>query len=205
MGFNAVDILKFLEDKNLLDNKPLYWWPNAGTFEVVIGAVLTQNTTWKNVEKSLLNLKDFLHLEKFLILKEDEIKQKIKPSGFYNQKSKRLYNLARDIKKDFEDFDTFAKKVTREWLLSKKGIGEESADSILCYGCFRDEMVIDAYTKRLLKKFDIEFKKYSQYKSFLQDGIKDSDILKSNYKNDLNLCFARFHGMIVEYNKRNKI
>ena len=86
--------------------------------------------------------------------------------------------------------------MTREWLLLQKGIGKESADAILCYACFREEMVVDSYTKRLLKTFDIEFGEYDEYKSFLEDGI-----VKNLKDSDLNLIFSRFHGMIVEYNK----
>ena len=189
-------IYSFLEEQNLLKDSPKYWWPNGGTFEVVIGAVLTQNTTWKNVEKSLYNLKGFLELESFLSLSEEQLKKKIISSGFYNQKAPRLLTLSKNIDADFQDFRTFQKEVTREWLLSQKGIGPESADAILCYACFRPEMVVDTYTKRLLKKFDIEFKKYEEYKSFLEEGIQ------TYFKEDaLNLIYMRFHGMIVQYNK----
>jgi len=189
-------IYSFLEEQNLLKNSPKYWWPNGGTFEVVIGAILTQNTTWENVEKSLENLKGFLELENFLSLSEAQLKEKIKPSGFYNQKAPRLLALSQNIQTNFQDFQTFQKEVTRKWLLTQKGIGEESADAILCYACFRPEMVVDTYTKRLLKKFGIEFQKYGEYKSFLEEG------LKIHYKkDDLNLIYMKYHGMIVEYNK----
>ena len=194
---NSFDIYRFLKDKNLLLDLPEYWWPNIGTFEVLVGAILTQNTSWKNVEKSLENLDDFIEFETFLTLDESTLKKMIKPSGFYNQKAPRLLQLSFNIKKDFNDFKNFQANVTREWLLMQKGIGEESADSILCYACFRDEMVVDAYTKRFLKTFDIEFNKYDEYKDFLEKGIRgDFD------ENSLNLIFARFHGMIVEYNKK---
>jgi len=189
-------IYHFLEEQNLLKNSPKYWWPNGGTFEVVIGAILTQNTTWKNVEKSLKNLKGFLELESFLSLSEEQLKEKIRPSGFYNQKAPRLLRLSKNMQADFKDFQTFQKEVSREWLLSQKGIGEESADAILCYACFYPTMVVDTYTKRLLKKFGIEFQKYGDYKSFLEEG------LKIHYKkDDLNIIYMKFHGMIVEYNK----
>jgi len=193
---NSFDIYKYLEDKNLLLNSPEYWWPNVGTFEVLIGTILTQNTSWKNVEKALENLDGFLTLESFLTLEEATLKDMIKPSGFYNQKAPRLLQLAFNIKKDFNEFKNFQANVTREWLLMQKGIGDESADSILCYACFKDVMVVDTYTKRLLKSFNIEFDKYSKYQEYLEKS------LRSNLKDgDLNLIFARFHGMIVEYNK----
>ena len=193
---NSFEIYQFLEKKNLLKNSPKYWWPNIGTFEVVIASVLTQNTSWKNVEKSLKNLENFLDLDSFLTLDEETLKGMIRASGFYNQKAPRLLGIANNIKNKFTDFKAFQNQVDRKWLLSQKGIGKESADAILCYSCFRDEMVVDTYTKRFLKTFDIEFNTYDEYKGFLEAGIQ------TNMKTDnLNFIFARFHGMIVEYNK----
>jgi len=197
---NSFEVYHFLEKKNLLENSTKYWWPNAGTFEVVIGSILTQNTSWHNVLKSLKNLDGFLELEDFLTLDENTLREMIKPSGFNNQKAARLLQISKNIKDEFGDYKTFQKYVTREWLLLQKGIGKESADAILCYSCFRDVMVVDSYTKRLLKSFDIEFNTYDNYQDFLEDAIRDNfnDI-------DINLIFARFHGMIVEYNKKNKL
>jgi len=194
---SALEIYNFLNEKDLLRDSPKYWWPNAGTFEVVVGAILTQNTTWKNVEKSLGNLKGFLTLEAFCSLGEEELKNAIRPSGFYNQKAPRLLALAKNIHDEFGNFHSFEEQVTREWLLMQKGIADESADAILCYACYRDEMVVDSYTKRLLKLFGIEFKRYREYKAFLEGGLKE--VFRDK---ELNLVYARFHGMIVEYNKR---
>ena len=194
---NSLDIYNFLKGKNLLRDSSDYWWPNTGTFEVIIGTILTQNTTWKNVEKSLKNLDSFLELESFLTLDEARLKKMIKPSGFYNQKAPRLLQLSLNIKNDFYDFKTFQSKVSREWLLKQTGIGKESADAILCYACFKKEMVVDSYTKRFLKTFDIEFADYDEYKEYLEYG------LKYNFdEKELNLIYARYHGMIVEYNKK---
>ena len=200
MYTTSLEIYDYLCKENLLQNSPKYWWPNAGTFEVVVGAILTQNTTWKNVEKSLKNLEGFLDLDSFISLHGETLKDKIRPSGFYNQKAPRLLTLAQNIKERFGDFTSFQKEVTREWLLLQHGIGQESADAILCYACLRDEMVVDAYTKRLLKSFHIEFKSYKAYKEFLQEGFKEAFTCK-----ELPLIYARYHGMIVEYNKRKKL
>ena len=196
MKKSSLDIYEFLKSQNLLENSPPLWWPNAGTFEVVISAILTQNTTWKNVEKSLQNLEGYLELESFLTLDIENLKERIRPSGFYNQKAPRLLSLANNIKDKFKSFEKFQTEVTREWLLLQKGVGEESADAILCYACLRDEMVVDSYTKRLLKSFDIEFKKYSQYKFFLEESLR-----KSFNQKELSKILALYHGMIVEYNK----
>ena len=166
-------------------------------FEIVVGAILTQNTTWKNVEKSLRNLDGYLTLETFTTLGEEQLKMLIRPSGFYNQKAPRLLQLTHNIFHEFQTFECFQKNVTRSWLLAQKGIGQESADAILCYGCFREEMVVDTYTKRLLKnEFAIEFPSYEHYKEFLEDGIG------KHHPNNKKFIFTQFHGMIVEYSKQ---
>ncbi|MEO1937111.1 MAG: 3-methyladenine DNA glycosylase [Sulfurimonas sp.] len=199
MQKSAFEIYRYLEKENLLANSPKYWWPNAGTFEVLVGAILTQNTTWTNVEKSLKNLEGFLTLERFLMLREDELKERIRPSGFYNQKAPRLLQLAHNVKIEFQSFEIFQQNVSRKWLLAQKGIGEESADAILCYGCFRAEMVIDSYTKRLFKEFGVVFKKYGEYKAFVEQGLREHFS-----QDELFEVFAAFHGMIVEYNKQKR-
>ena len=200
MEKSSLEIYDFLQQHNLLKDSPKFWWPNAGEFEVVVGAILTQNTTWKNVEKSLENLTLFLDLNTFASLDIQTLKEKIRPSGFYNQKAPRLLQLAQNIQNEFGDFESFQKQVTRAWLLAQKGIGEESADAILCYACYRNEIVVDSYTKRLLKSFNIEFRNYMQYKKFLEYGFKEAFTCK-----ELNLIYARYHGMIVEYNKMYKL
>jgi endonuclease-3 related protein len=198
----VLEIFSFLDENIKLELKDKYWWPNSGSFEVVIGAILTQNTTWSNVEKSLNNLEGYLDLDRFITLSQESLKEMIKPSGFYNQKAPRVLQLAKNIKNEFGDFKTFQKEVSRKWLLNQKGIGLESADAILCYGCYREILVIDTYTKRLLKKFGLEFKKYDEYRVFLEETIKENwDILKEAYRNDLHLCYALFHGKIVDFNK----
>ncbi len=189
-------LYQILQQHNLLTHRPEWWWPNAGTFEVVIGAVLTQNTTWKNVKKSLAHLQGHTTLETFLKLDEASLKERIRPSGFYNQKAPRLRAIAKNIKSEFGTFETFQKEVSRSWLLKQKGIGEETADSILNYSCFRAEMVIDTYTKRLLATYGIILKNYGAYKAYLQEGLQPH-----YHQEELALHYARFHGMIVEYNK----
>ena len=205
---NSYELLIELRSKELLKDSPKYWWPNAGSFEVVVGALLTQNTKWENVQKAL----DKWKMEKGEWRVEDiantdaiYLAQFIKSVGFYNQKAKRLINLSKNILKDFGDFEGFRENVDREWLLSQKGIGFESADSILCYGCFREIMVVDSYTKRLLKKAGYEFESYDELREWCERGVRENwDKLEKFYENDLNLCFARFHGKIVEFMKGKK-
>ena len=199
---NSYELLEELRKKELLKDKPKHWWPNYATFEVVLGAVLTQNTKWENVEKALKNLKGYT-LEDIASFAPEYLATLIKPAGFYNQKSKRLIALSRAILRDFGDFESFRESVDREWLLNQKGIGFESADSILCYACGRDTMVVDAYTKRLLKKKGYEFESYDEMKECCERGVHENwDKLKDIYEDDLNLCFSRFHGKIVEFMKK---
>ena len=127
----------------------------------------------------------------------------IKSAGFYNQKAKRLIMLSRNILRDFGDFENFKENVDREWLLAQKGVGFETADSILCYACGREIMVVDSYTKRLLKRAGYEFESYDEMREWCERGIIENwDKIAKMYGNDLNLCFARFHGKIVEYMKK---
>jgi endonuclease-3 related protein len=203
---NSYELLKELRKKELLKNKPKYWWPGYGTFEVVVGAVLTQNTKWENVEKALQQLKiksEKLKVEEIASYDVSYLAEMIRPAGFYNQKSKRLIAISRNILRDFGDFETFKENVDRDWLLSQKGIGFETADSILCYACGREIMVMDAYTKRLMKKHGYEFESYDDMREWFERGVEENwDKLADFYENDLNLCFARFHGKIVEFMKK---
>lgn len=203
---NSYELLMELRKKNLLKNKPRYWWPNFGTFEVVVGAVLTQNTKWENVEKALDNWKrenKGWNVEDVASFEPLYLAEIIKPAGFYNQKAKRLIMLSRNILRDFGNFENFKENVDREWLLAQKGVGFETADSILCYACGREIMVVDSYTKRLLKKAGYEFESYDEMREWCERGVEENwDKIAKFYENDLNLCFARFHGKIVEYMKK---
>jgi len=193
-GCALYDALKPLK---LLENKPPLWWPNPYTFEVVVGAILTQNTQWTRVEVSLEHLRhnNLLHLEHMAESNLDLLIECIRPSGFFNAKSKNLKLLAQQILETFGDFETFKSEVEREWLLSQRGIGPESADSILCYGCAREVMVVDKYTQQLLSALGMEFEDYDDIQQWCMQGFHSADRHRD---------FAHFHGMIVEYMKRYK-
>ena len=131
--------------------------------------------------------------------------QLITPSGFKNQKAKRLKTICQNILEDFGDFESFQNSVSREWLLQQKGIGAESADAILCYACGQEQMVVDAYTNRLLKEFGYEFESYDELKDWLEFGINenlDKIVEFYEYEISLNEIYCKFHGKIVEYMKR---
>jgi len=206
---NSFELLKMLKNAGYLKElrDPL-WWPNSGTYEVVVGTILTQQTKWEKVEKSLKNLKEagVDSLEDISRLDNKTLSLLIKPSGFYNTKAKYLLGVCKNITEYFGNFEEFCDRVDREWLLMQKGIGQESADSILCFGCKRDIFVVDSYTSRLLKAFGYEFESYDELSEWMSSGILSNlDKVTDLYKKELSIneIYARFHGKIVEYCKQN--
>ncbi|MDP2076443.1 MAG: 3-methyladenine DNA glycosylase [Sulfuricurvum sp.] len=194
------ELFTALERLDLLQNSQPLWWPQHGTFEVVVGAILTQNTQWTRVTVSLANLTQagVLTLEALSTIDSEILMELIRPSGLIKAKSANIIKLCQAILEDFGSFEVFADEVTREWLLSQKGIGPETADSILCYACERPVMVVDSYTARLLRAFGYEFENYSDLQEWCERGLRehcDEAILQRT--------FAHFHGMIVEYVKHN--
>lgn len=197
---DSFELFSALEKLKLLENSPPLWWPAYGTFEVVVGAILTQNTQWSRVEQSLANLRERELLDPSMIAQchNESLIELIRPSGLFKAKAANLIRLCRAMIDDYGDFETFALLVDRDWLLSQKGIGPESADSILCYACARPVMVVDAYTARLLNAFGYEFESYDELQEWCEAGVR-------GYFDTVQLpaAFARFHGMIVEYVKEN--
>jgi endonuclease-3 related protein len=173
------------------------WWPvdegyhaTKGTDprdEIIIGAVLTQNTAWRNVEKALENLKRYGELSLGFVRQASakELEELIKPSGFYRLKAQRLKHIA-----EFFNPTDLVEKVSREGLLKVKGIGKETADAILLYAGGRLSFVIDAYTKRLFKRLYGLDGGYEDLKSYVEENIpKDLTIYKE------------FHALIDEHAK----
>lgn len=207
---NSYDLLVFLKNQNLLEGHPEFWWPNASDFEILIGSILTQNTKWTNVEKSLENLRK-LNLFSFEALIEVDLQvliTAITPSGFKNQKATRLKLLSKNILEEYTDFENFCKNTNREWLLLQKGIGPETADAILCYACHSEFMVVDKYTHRLVKHFGFDFENYEDLQAWCEYGINENydNIAKLyGYEISLNKLYCRFHGKIIEFMKSNKL
>ncbi len=184
------------------------WWPNSGTFEVVIGAILTQQTKWEKVELSLQQLKahGLCSPEALCCCDLEHLSLLIKPSGFYNTKALRLQRFCKNLLKDFGSFESFKENADREWLLAQQGIGMESADSILCYACEREVFVVDSYTQRLLDALGYTFEDYMQLQEWMQEGIEAHfDKITQCYAAPVTLqaVFARFHGKIVEFAKEH--
>ncbi|PNS00520.1 endonuclease [Petrotoga miotherma DSM 10691] len=175
---------------------PQHWWPADNWFEVTVGAILTQNTSWNNVEKSIENLKqlDLLDPERLFKIKEDDLAQLIRSSGFYNLKSKRLKNFLEWLKKYNYDIDKIKDKSVvslREELLNIKGIGKETADSILLYAFEVPIFVIDAYTKRMFLRLGlISAKEYDEFQDFFE----------KNLRKDVQL-YNEYHALIVKHSK----
>lgn len=136
----------------------LHWWPGETPFEVCVGAILTQNTNWGNVEKSIANLKreKLMSPEKLYNLSQPELARLIHPSGYFNVKAARLRAflkvLVEDCEADLKRFFSGTVTEARERLLAIKGIGPETADSMLLYAGKRPSFVIDAYTRRIFSR-----------------------------------------------------
>ncbi len=178
-----------MDPKSLFNKMHLFygdqnWWPGEG-FEIAIGAILTQNTSWKNVEKALKNLSKASLLNPHAILqsKNDFLKEQIKPSGYFNQKSIYLKNLS---KLWIENPNP-----SRKELLAVKGIGAETADSILLYLLNTPEFIIDTYTIRIIERIGIgSFQSKSKWKEYFEKKIEKKISI-----------FNEFHALLVIHAK----
>lgn len=175
----------------------LDWWPGETKDEIIIGAILTQNTNWKNVEKAIANLRkeQTLDLKKISSIKTGKLERLIRPSGFYRQKASRLKGFASYIFDNYKGLDQFFEKdlaSLREELLSLKGIGPETADSIILYAAEKPIFVIDAYTIRIMSRIHGKKKEfeYGDLQSLISKGIRE----------DLAL-YKDFHAQFVELGK----
>lgn len=160
----------------------LGWWPGDTPFEVAVGAILTQNTSWTNVEKAIANLKSVRVLtpRKLFALPEPALAEHIRPAGYFNLKAKRLRNFLAVLVNEFGgrlDRMLSGELVdVRERLLAINGIGRETADSILLYAGTHHSFVIDAYTKRIFERHgwwtDSSSRKNQQSKSQTADAYE---------------------------------
>lgn len=182
---NLQEIFKLLYDKY----GKQYWWPGETPDEIIIGAILTQNTNWSNVEKAIkklkyncvCDLKSIIEIDLFMLA------DLIMPAGFFNIKAQRLKDVALELyNKNFEQMDT---ELFRAYLLSIKGIGPETADSILLYAYNRVSFVIDSYTMRLAKRMGFGWEKiyYDELKQIFEDNLPRDVIL-----------YNEFHALIVK-------
>lgn len=175
---------------------PQHWWPAEGPEEMMIGALLTQNTNWKNVEKALSNLRrdNLLSFIKILNTPISRLEDRVKPSGYFRQKSQRLKELAAAVV-ECGGMHCLATKPTpalREWLLDRNGIGPETADSILLYAFKRPVFVIDSYTLRICKRHHWlpEKAKYTEAQNLFTGELPLQEEI-----------FNEFHALIVHIGK----
>ncbi len=175
-----------------------HWWPADTPFEVMVGAILTQNTNWLNVEKAINNLKEhnLLNPQTLYRLSHKRLASLIRPAGYYNVKAKRLKSFLRFF---IEHYGGNVKKMSgidtsylRQQLLSVNGIGPETADSILLYALNRPTFVVDAYTKRVLLR----------HRLIDEDAGYDKiqNLFMKNLKMGVRL-FNEYHALLVKLGK----
>ena len=167
---------------------PQHWWPAQSKFEVCVGAILTQNTAWQNVEKAIANLRKAkkLSLQGLLSLDEKELAGLIKSAGYYNQKAKRLRIFCEYVKRNYScSLKRFFNKPLpklREELLSLHGIGQETADSIILYAAGKPTFVVDAYTARIIERVcNVQFKSRAELKQFFESALAKNATLYNEY------------------------
>lgn len=182
---------------------PQGWWPGEGPLDVVVGAVLTQATAWRNVELALRNLKKVLpgkdwSLEAIHQMPEGELASIIRPCGFFNTKARKLKAFAHHVCQHYQgDLAAFLSQETgqlRAELLSIHGIGQETADAILLYAAEKPVFVIDAYTRRILARLGLtpagNVDDYLAYQALFQDHLPQDAVL-----------FNEFHALLDRHAK----
>ncbi len=177
---------------------PQHWWPGETPFEVCVGAILTQNTNWKNVEKAITNLKkkNLLEAHKLHALPINELAELIRPAGYFNIKAKRLKNfltfLINDYQGDLANMSHESIETLREKLLSVRGIGPETADSMILYALNKPSFVVDAYTRRIFVRHQVVSEEADYYE------IKGH--FECHVSNDVQ-NYNEFHALIVNIGK----
>lgn len=177
---------------------PQYWWPGEGAFEVIVGAILTQSTNWMNVEKALANLKKAgaLNAGTLADLPENQTAALVRPSGFFNAKAAKLKAVCFWLK---ERYDCRLERLfaldipeLRAELLGVYGIGPETADSIILYAAGKPVFVVDAYTKRILKRLGLgpAGDSYAKVQAYFMDNLPHKASL-----------FNEFHALFVRHGK----
>ena len=177
---------------------PQNWWPAKTKFEVIAGAILTQNTAWSNVEKAISSLRNagVLSQRKLRAMPVNRLAKLIKPAGYYNIKAERLKNFVNFL---FREYQGSIKKMfavptdrLRQELLKIKGVGNETADSIILYAAEKPVFVVDAYTRRILLRHQIipQEYKYEQIQSIFEKNLPRDHLL-----------YNEFHALIVKLGK----
>ena len=177
---------------------PQHWWPAQTPLEVMVGAILTQNTSWRNVEKAIRNLKEknLLDAQRLYRLPQDKLASLIRPAGYYNIKAKRLRAFLEFFCRDYQsDPNKLRRQDTaslRRQLLAVNGVGPETADSILLYALEKPVFVVDGYTQRILARHGLA--------KGADDYLKLQNLFMQNLKNSVKL-FNEYHALLVKLGK----
>lgn len=190
--------LRKYHDALLRHYGPQRWWPGETPFEVMVGAILTQNTAWTNVEKAIANLKTYGLLDPHRLNETDAgtLALAIKPAGYFNVKARRLKSYVEWFVRRFDGDPERMKRVPlatlREELLEVKGVGPETADSILLYALGLPSFVVDAYTYRVLSRHGLvsEETSYDEMKELFERDLPPKAAL-----------YNEFHALIVAVGK----
>jgi len=197
--------VKTTEEELMLIYQKLYkafgprgWWPGDTPFEIIVGAILTQNTSWENVEKAITKMKAYklLSPDKLNDVEESILAEAIRPSGYYNIKAKRLKRFTDFLFHEYEgDLSLMFYQGLNELrtrLLSVNGIGPETADSILLYAGDKPIFVVDAYTRRIFSRHNLINATTNYHET--------QDLFMKNLPKDVEL-FNEYHALIVHLGK----
>lgn len=171
------------------------WWQRNDPYEIVLGAILVQNTNWKNAEKALINLGEQCNPRSVAEMDLDELAQKIRSSGYYNQKAIKLKAVTEWFSKYQYDMSVVRnqdKDQLRKELLEVKGIGGETADAILVYAIGKPSFVIDAYARRIFTRNGLNVpKSYEKFRSLMESTIP-LDTKR----------YGHYHGLLVDHGQQ---
>lgn len=171
---------------------PQHWWPAQTEYEMMVGAILTQNISWKRVEQAIANLGERLNPEYILTAPDEEIIEAIRPAGYFTAKTRYLKNLSKwylEAGGDLSVFKDSDPMALRSSLLALKGVGRETADSIVLYGAGLPIFVIDAYTKRLMTRLGYQGSlEYDQLRQYFEQNLPPDVAV-----------FKELHGLIVRH------
>ncbi len=194
----APPTLQFYYDALFRAHGPQHWWPGRTRFEVIVGAILTQNTSWTNVERAIHNLRKqkLLSPVAMALVSTASLARLIRSSGYFRQKARKLKAFARFLEE--VHYGSLTKmfrtptSILREQLLAVHGIGPETADSILLYAGKHPVFVVDAYTRRILERHNLAGGKesYGEVRSFFERNLPTSAPL-----------FNEYHALIVHTGK----
>lgn len=184
---------------------PQHWWPAQSRFEMMVGAILTQNTAWKNVELAIRNLKKagVLTVESIAALPREQLAALIRPAGYFNIKAKRIQHFTRWLMDKYNGninrmFTTETEELRRQ-LLEVHGIGKETADSILLYAGHRPVFVVDAYTRRFMlrHRWLSEKNTYDEVADIFSGPFKGASAHRQS------ALFNEYHALIVRLAKEH--